>query len=68
MDARSYRFSLGQFSCIAASDGGFNYALTSFFANVPQSEVTEVLRRRRLPSDRISHPTPACSSIPASIA
>jgi glyoxylase-like metal-dependent hydrolase (beta-lactamase superfamily II) len=56
MDARSYRFSLGQFTCIAASDGGFNYALTSFFANAPQSEVTEVLRRLRMPTDRIFTP------------
>ena len=46
MDARSYRFALGQFTCIAASDGGFNYALTSFFANAPQSEVIAVLRQR----------------------
>jgi glyoxylase-like metal-dependent hydrolase (beta-lactamase superfamily II) len=56
MDAGSYRFSLGQFTSIAVSDGGFNYALTSFFANAPQAEVTEVLRRRQLPTDRIFTP------------
>jgi glyoxylase-like metal-dependent hydrolase (beta-lactamase superfamily II) len=52
----SYRFPLGGFDVISISDGAFNYPLESFFANVPREEVEEVLRRRNLPTDRVTTP------------
>jgi hypothetical protein len=38
MDSHAYRFTVGEFACIAARVGGSNYALENFFANVPVSD------------------------------
>ena len=51
-----HRFRLGEFECIAVSDGSFNYPLESFFANAPRSQLEEVLRRKGLPTDYVSTP------------
>jgi glyoxylase-like metal-dependent hydrolase (beta-lactamase superfamily II) len=56
MDANSHRFTLGEFECIAVSDGAFNYPLGNLFANVPQQEVEDALHARGLPTDRIMTP------------
>ena len=56
MDTGSYRFALGGFRCLAVSDGAFNYALESFFANAPREQVEEALRRHHLPTDRVATP------------
>jgi glyoxylase-like metal-dependent hydrolase (beta-lactamase superfamily II) len=56
MDTGTYRFTLGGFHVISISDGAFNYALESFFANVPREEVEEALRRHHLPTDRVTTP------------
>lgn len=56
MNTGSYRFTLGGFHFISINDGTFNYPLESFFANVPREEVEEALRRRHLPTDRITTP------------
>jgi glyoxylase-like metal-dependent hydrolase (beta-lactamase superfamily II) len=56
MNTESYRFKVGGFHVISISDGSFNYPLDAFFANVPREEVEEVLRRRHLPTDRITTP------------
>ena len=56
MDPTAHRFSVGDLTCIAVSDGGLNYPLESFFANAPPDEVVEELRRHGLPTDRIFTP------------
>lgn len=56
METNTYQFTVGQFTGIAASDGGLNYPIESFFANAPTTEVEEVLRQHHLPSDRIYTP------------
>ena len=56
MDTGSYRFALGQFRCVAVSDGTFNYPLEGFFANAPRERVEEALRRHDLPADRVATP------------
>ena len=56
MDAGFHRFALGEFECIAVSDGAFNYPLRSLFANAPQQEVESVLQERGLPTDRVMTP------------
>lgn len=56
MDAGSYRFLLGEFECLAVSDGAFNYSPGSLFANVSQQEVESVLHARGLPTDRVTTP------------
>ncbi|MDQ4044131.1 MAG: MBL fold metallo-hydrolase [Chloroflexota bacterium] len=56
MESGVYRFSLGDFTCIAVRDGELNYPLDAFFANVPRAQVEEVLRREGLPTDRITTP------------
>jgi glyoxylase-like metal-dependent hydrolase (beta-lactamase superfamily II) len=47
---------LGAFQCVSVSDGTFTYPLDAFFANVSREEVEEALRRRHLPTDRITTP------------
>jgi len=37
----SFRFGLGEFECVCASDGAFNYPLESLFANAPVEHVEE---------------------------
>lgn len=56
METGTYQFTVGQFTGVAASDGGLNYPVESFFANVPANEVEEVLPRHHLPTDRIYTP------------
>ena len=56
MQEGSYRFAVGDFRCIALSDGALNYPLETFFANVPRSEIEATLLRHHLPTDRIATP------------
>ena len=56
MDTGSYRFALGEFRCVAVSDGAFNYPLEAFFANVPRTRVEGVLQQHDLPTDRVATP------------
>jgi glyoxylase-like metal-dependent hydrolase (beta-lactamase superfamily II) len=56
MEAESYRFPVGGFWCVSASDGAFNYPLEAFFANVPREQVEDALRHHDLPTDRITTP------------
>jgi glyoxylase-like metal-dependent hydrolase (beta-lactamase superfamily II) len=56
MGIEIYRFRLGAFECVALSDGGWDYPLTSVFANVPVEQVQETLRRHDLPLDYITTP------------
>ena len=56
MDTGCFRFKIGEFECVAVSDGALNYPPESFFANVPLECVEEALRERNLPSAQIRTP------------
>jgi glyoxylase-like metal-dependent hydrolase (beta-lactamase superfamily II) len=56
MLTESHPFKLGNFECIACSDGGATYALNMLFANVPTERVEEVLRDHHLPTDGVWTP------------
>lgn len=56
MDAGFYAFDLGRFKCICLSDGGVDYPIKNFFANVPEDEVQRMLRSRGLPVERVYTP------------
>lgn len=51
-----YRFQIGKFACIAASDGEAAYPPQNFFANAPKEAVEESLHQRGLPTDHIITP------------
>lgn len=56
MDASYVRFSIGELTAIAVSDGTMNYPVEAFFANAPQAEAEAGLRRLGLPTDRVPSP------------
>ncbi len=56
MASGAYQFRIGSFACAALSDGAFNYPLASFFAQVPEGEITAVLRQHHLPETQITTP------------
>jgi len=56
MSEGSYRFELGDFKCTCVSDGTMDYPLKSFFANVPEEKVQDLLREGNLPTDHITTP------------
>jgi glyoxylase-like metal-dependent hydrolase (beta-lactamase superfamily II) len=51
-----YPFRLGTFSCLAISDGGFNYPIESFFKGVPSELVRAILHQHNLPTTHIYTP------------
>jgi glyoxylase-like metal-dependent hydrolase (beta-lactamase superfamily II) len=55
-DAESYRFTVGDFECAALSDGNVNHPSGHLFANVPEAQIKEGLRRRNLPTDCVVTP------------
>ncbi len=56
MTAGTFRFHVGEFECIAISDGALNYPPESLFANAPPERVEEALRERGLPVDQVTTP------------
>jgi glyoxylase-like metal-dependent hydrolase (beta-lactamase superfamily II) len=56
MKDKFYKFKIGAFECIAASDGGLNYPIDLFFANAPREEVKAALRKQDLTTDHIYTP------------
>jgi glyoxylase-like metal-dependent hydrolase (beta-lactamase superfamily II) len=56
MHVRYYRFKLGKLECVSLSDGGWDYPLESFFANVSVEQIQEALPRGSLPAGRITTP------------
>jgi glyoxylase-like metal-dependent hydrolase (beta-lactamase superfamily II) len=56
MNVQFYRFGVGQFDCVAISDGSLNYPVESFFANAPPEQVQSALRNRGLPTTQIPSP------------
>ncbi len=51
-----YRFKIGQFNCIAVSDGSYDYDPMHLFTSMTQVQVKELLRDYNLPTDRIVSP------------
>ena len=56
MNAASYPFRLGNFECLALSDGSVNYPPGHLFANVPHARIEEALGGRGRPVDYITTP------------
>lgn len=56
MGTGSFRFEVGEFGCVSASDGALNYPPESLFANVPLERVEEALRQRDLPPTQVTTP------------
>ena len=51
----TYRFKVGDFDCMAASDGAFTYTDQSFFVNAPRERLEQVLREHDLqPGDIVA--------------
>ena len=56
MTAGTFRFHVGEFECIAISDGALNYPPESLFANAPLERVEETLRGHDLSVDQVTTP------------
>jgi glyoxylase-like metal-dependent hydrolase (beta-lactamase superfamily II) len=56
MNPAPFRIKIGEFACIALSDGLVNYPVESFFANAPRAEVEAALRQHGYRSDQIAAP------------
>lgn len=56
MDTGYYRFSVGQFECVAVGDGSLNYSVESYFANVPLEQAQAALGALGLPVTQIASP------------
>lgn len=56
MDVGSYFFGLGHFECVSLSDGGWEYPIGNFFANVSPEQIQEALCEHKLPLDYIATP------------
>ena len=56
MSVESFPFEIGDFKCIAVSDGTFSYPDHSFFANAPKESLEQVLREHNIQPGEI--PTP----------
>jgi glyoxylase-like metal-dependent hydrolase (beta-lactamase superfamily II) len=52
----SHRFTVGDFECAALSDGNMDHPSGHLFANVPQAQIQEGLRRYNLPTDCVVTP------------
>ena len=53
---QAYRFQVGDFDCVAISDGRLNYPPESLFANAPKEQLEAILRERNLPTEYITTP------------
>jgi len=51
-----YRFMLGQFSCVAISDGGLNYPIESFFKGIDPDRAKMILHAHQLPTHHVYTP------------
>ncbi len=56
LDLLRYQFKLGDFDCIAVSDGAWKYQVQDFFANVPPAVAADILRKHDLRTDSIITP------------
>jgi glyoxylase-like metal-dependent hydrolase (beta-lactamase superfamily II) len=56
MNAETHRFKVGNFECMAVSDGAFTYPLNSFFANAPNEALEKVLGEHNIQPGEIKAP------------
>jgi glyoxylase-like metal-dependent hydrolase (beta-lactamase superfamily II) len=56
MEIQHYPFNIGEVTCVALSDGDWDYPLKNLFADAPLAEVQEALRQRGLPTDYVTTP------------
>jgi glyoxylase-like metal-dependent hydrolase (beta-lactamase superfamily II) len=56
MTSGFHRFALGEFKCVAVSDGLLNYPLETFFSNAPRDQLEKVLRSMGMPTTQIATP------------
>lgn len=56
MKNNSFLFKLGNFKCIAVSDGTFTYSDISFYQNAPKEHLQKVFREHDLQSGQITTP------------
>jgi glyoxylase-like metal-dependent hydrolase (beta-lactamase superfamily II) len=56
MKNNSFLFELGNFKCIAVSDGTFTYSDQSFYQNAPKEQLQKVFREYDLQSGQITTP------------
>jgi len=54
--SETYRFGVGALSCLAVSDGSFDYPPAALFANAPQDSVRAELDRAGVPSAMVTTP------------
>ena len=52
----SHRFTVGDYECVALSDGSVDYAPERFYANAAPADVEEALRSRGLPTEHVTTP------------
>ncbi len=56
MNNEFYKFKVGEFECVAVSDGGMNYPVELFFSNAPIEDVNAALRQQNLTTKHIHTP------------
>lgn len=56
MKNNSFHFTLGDFKCMAVSDGTFTYPDVSFYKNAPKEQLQKVFQEYDLQSDQITTP------------
>ena len=56
MNTETYRFKVGNFECIAVSDGTFAYPDQSFFVNAPKGRLEQVFREHNMQPGEIIAP------------
>jgi glyoxylase-like metal-dependent hydrolase (beta-lactamase superfamily II) len=56
MEAETYRFTIGDFECVALNDGYHDYPVDGFFATAPPEQITRELEARGRPTDKIVSP------------
>jgi len=56
MNTETHRFKVGNFECMAVSDGTFAYPDHSFFVNAPKERLEQVLREHNIQPGKIITP------------
>ena len=51
-----YEFQIGEFKCVAFSDGGLNYPVETFFRGISREQATQILAAHGLPTNHVYTP------------